>query len=631
MLLKRKKMMRLFAVLLYPMMLLPVLRFSDFSGKDLMELIEYISDEMSRQPIRFVWCKNTLPAAFIFTVLYILVWFLIITSMKNTRWGEEHGSARWEDARTLGRQLAAKKKMDQRFPVQLRQVEKACKAAGEGILTECKRLRERRKKDYIEWLQKNLIFTRRVLVSLDTEYCDNINILVIGGSGRLKSRGMIIPNIMQMNCNPVVTDPKGEILRKLGWLLEMNGYEIRVLDLVEHFRSHGYNPFSYFRSDEDVLLFVNNMWGAMEDKTATKGEQIWDDQAKNMMMSLCLYLYHYAPPDEQNLATIMLLFNNINDSEDKKVQDPVDQLFSRIPRDDSAFTYYMAWSTAAGRTLASIRATFSSRMSVFNLDSMKALTYKDEINLLDLATKKVAVFMVLPDNNSVYNFMAGTLYTQMFQHLYHYSDHVIRGALPRHVRFFMDEFANIALPNDYQKVLSTSRSRNVSFVIVVQDKQQIEAIFEKHHRTIFGNCSWHMFLGSLELETCKYFSEVIGKETVHTYTTTKSYGKQSGTSRQEQLIERSLMTPNELRGLKKRQCVLITPDHGVVLDTKFDMKNHPNYRYAADRKGDIPYVWGESPQSIGSVSRIDPHYSGELTPLPETDGELMDPDELERM
>lgn len=631
MLLKRKKMMKRFAMLLYPMLLIPVLRFSDFSGKDMFELIEYITDEMEQRPFRFVWCKNTLPVAMVFSLLYVMTWFLIITSMKNTRWGEEHGSSRWEDAVMLGRRLRSKKRWDQMLPVQKSQVNRISRELGEGFFARRRRLKERRRKDHIEWLRKNLIFTRHVLVDWDTEYCDNLNAMIIGGSGRMKSRGLIIPNIMQMNCNPVVTDPKGELLRKLGWLLEKNGYEIRVLDLVEHFRSHGYNPFPYFRSDEEVLVFVNNMWAAMEDKTAAKGEQIWDDQAKNMMMSLCLYLHHYAPPDEQNLSTVMELFNHINDSEDKKMPDPVDQLFAKIPRDDTAYTYYLAWSTAAGRTLASIRATFSSRMSVFNLPSMKALTYKDEMNLLDLATKKIALFMVIPDNNKVYNFLAGTLYTQMFQQLYDYSDHVIHGPLPKHVRFFMDEFANIALPDDYEKILSTARSRNVSFMIVIQDKQQLEALFKDYYRSIFGNCSWQMFLGSLELETCKYFSEILGKETVSVFTSTKNYGRQGGSSRQEQLIERDLLLPSELRGLKRKQCVLITPYHGVVLDDKFDMKRHPQYRDVADRKRDVPYIWGESPLSIGSVSILTDSYGGKLTPLPETDGELLDPDLLDAM
>ena len=595
MLLKRKQMMKSFAIMMYPAFLVLVIRFAPFHGKNLWEFIEYVNREMER-PMDFRWDTNTIPVVLTFTAVYVIVFFLIITSLKNTRYGEEHGSAKWLDATSLGRRLRAG------------------------------RIRGENNKE--DRYRRNILFTEKVLVSMNSS-CDNINTLILGGAGRMKSRSFIIPNIMQMNCNPVVTDPKGEILRKVGGLLRDNGYDVRVLDLVEHFRSHGYNPFPYFRSDDDILLFVNNMWDAMEDKTAAKGEQIWDDQAKNMMMSLCLYLYHFAPEDEQNLSTIMYMFNQIDDAEEKKTDDPVDQAFKNIPKQDTSYTYYMAWSTAKGRTLASIKATFASRMSVFNLESLKALTYHDEINILDLATGKVAIFMVIPDNNSVYNFLAGTLYTQMFQQLYDYADHVAYGALPHHVRFFMDEFANISLPNDYQKILSTSRSRNVSFVIVLQDKQQIEAIFEKYYRTIYGNCAWQLFLGSLELETCKYYSELLGKETIVAYTTSKNLGRQGGSTRQEQLIERELMKPDEIRSLPKKDCILITPYNGVVYDKKYNLKTHPFYDRISDSKGSKPYLWGESELSVGKILFMPQDYAGKLTPLPEPDGILMSNEELD--
>ena len=621
MLLQRKRMMTILSLTMYPVLLLLMMRLSSFSGGNLVKFIDFISDDVSVHPLRISWNRHTLPVCFIFTVAYAVIWFLIITSLKNTRFGEEHGSAKWVSADTLGRKLKARRSRSDR-----KERKKRLHEIRERYLLRNERkkaLKEEKRRSRNDLFRQNILFSDKVKVAMDTK-CENINTLILGGAGRMKSRGFIMPNIMQMNSNIVCTDPKGEILKKTGHLLKKNGYDVRVLDLVEHYRSHGYNPFPYFRSDDDILLFVNNMWGAMEDKTATKGEQIWDDQAKNMMMSLCLYLYHFAPKEEQNISNVMLMFNNINDSEDKKTADPVDRLFEKIPKDDTSYTYYKAWSSAVGRTLASIRATFSSRMSVFNLSSMKALTYKDEMNLLDLATKKVAIFMVIPDNNSVYNFMAGTLYTQIFQQLYDYADHVCNGPLPRHVRFMMDEFGNIALPNDYQKILSTSRSRNVSFVIVLQDKQQIEAIFEKYFRTIYGNCAWQLFLGSLELETCKYYSELLGKETIHAYTYTKNYGRQGGSSRQEQLIERDLMKPDEIRALPKRECVLYTPYYGVVRDLKYDMTRHPFYDQVSDGNGVPPYVWGEADLAVGSIRILGPNYAGKLVPLPKADGVLME-------
>ena len=607
MLLQRKRMMTLLAAIMYPILLLLMIRLSSFPGGNLVRFIDFLTDDVAAHPLNLSWNHYTFPVCFFFSVAYLVIWFVIITSLKNTRFGAEHGSAKWVSAGALGRKLQARRKR------------KWSKPKWESVSER----NERRKQEKEDLFRQNILFSDKVRVAMDTT-CENINTLILGGAGRMKSRGFMIPNIMQMNCNIVCTDPKGEILRKTGGLLKKNGYDVRVLDLVEHFRSHGYNPFPYFRSDDDILLFVNNMWGAMEDKTATKGEQIWDDQAKNMMMSLCLYLYHFAPEEEQNIANVMLMFNNINDSEDKQGSDPVDRLFEKIPKDDTSYTYYMAWSSAVGRTLASIRATFSSRMSVFNLTSMKALTYKDELSLLDLATEKVALFMVIPDNNSVYNFLAGTLYTQIFQQLYDYADHVCRGPLPRHVRFFMDEFGNISLPNDYQKILSTSRSRNVSFVIVLQDKQQIEAIFEKYYRTLYGNCAWQLFLGSLELETCKYYSELLGKETIHAYTYTKNYGRQAGSSRQEQLIERDLMKPDEVRALPKKQCVLYTPYYGVVRDLKYDMTRHPFYNQISDGNGVPPYTWGETDLAVGSIRILGPSYAGELTVLPKANGVLLD-------
>ena len=624
MLLQRKRMMTILSVTMYPVLLLLMMRLSSFPGGSLVKFIDFISEDVSVHPLRISWNRHTLPVCFIFTVAYVVIWFLIITSLKNTRYGEEHGSAKWVSADTLGRKLKARRSRSDR-----KERKKRLHEIRERYLLRNERkkaLKEEKRRSRNDLYRQNILFSDKVKVAMDTK-CENINTLILGGAGRMKSRGFIMPNIMQMNSNIVCTDPKGEILKKTGHLLKKNGYDVRVLDLVEHFRSHGYNPFPYFRSDDDILLFVNNMWGAMEDKTATKGEQIWDDQAKNMMMSLCLYLYHFAPKEEQNIANVMLMFNNINDSEDKKTADPVDRLFEKIPKDDTSYTYYKAWSSAVGRTLASIRATFSSRMSVFNLSSMKALTYKDEMNLLDLATKKVAIFMVIPDNNSVYNFMAGTLYTQIFQQLYDYADHVCNGPLPRHVRFMMDEFGNIALPNDYQKILSTSRSRNVSFVIVLQDKQQIEAIFEKYFRTIYGNCAWQLFLGSLELETCKYYSELLGKETIHAYTYTKNYGRQGGSSRQEQLIERDLMKPDEIRALPKHECVLYTPYYGVVRDLKYDMSRHPFYDQISDGNGVPPYVWGEADLALGGVRVLDPSYAGELTVLPKASGVLLEVEE----
>ena len=591
---ERKRMLKLFAVIIYPIMAVVVVRFSNFKGKSLMKLIDYMDKEMRERPYHFEVSITTIKILMVFTLIYVMIFFLIITSLKNTMPGIEHDSAHWENAKKISKKLQAKKGDEE-----------------------------------LEKQYKNILFSQNLRVSID-ERGANINTLVMGEPGTQKTRGFIIPNILQLNCNMVITDPKGEILKKTGNYLVSNGYDVRVLDLSDLVKSHGYNPFRYFRNDEDIFLFVNNMWASMDDKTAAKGEQIWSDLAKCMLMSFCLYLHHFAPKEEQNMTSVMKIFACIDDSENKKNDDPVDKLFKRIKRlGETSYGYYEMWNSAKGRTLASIRATFASRMAAFNLDTMKSLSYKDEMEILDLATKKVAIFMILSDSTSVYNFMAGTLYTQIFQQLYDYADHIADGPLPRHVRFFLDEFGNIALPDDYHRILSTSRSRNISFIMVLQNKQQIEAIFEKYYKTLYGDCAWYVFLGSHELETCKYYSELLGKYTVHAYTYSKNYGRQGGTTKQEQLIERDLMTPREVARLSKRKCIVYTDDKGAVLDRKYNLKRHTKYRFIADHKKDKVYDWGSSPLAVGSVNVVDNHYSGRLTALPEADGYLLDVDEYE--
>lgn len=476
----------------------------------------------------------------------------------------------------------------------------------------------------------NTLYTANVRVGMASR-AKNINCMIVGGAGTGKSRGFIIPNLIQMNCNPVITDPKGEILKMTGQLLKDNGYEIRVLDLIHHQKSHGYNPFAYFRNDDDILKFVNNMWDAMEDKEAQKGDPIWPLQAKNLMLSLCYYLYHFAPKEEQNMDMVISMANAISSSDEKKNPDEIAILFESIEdKTDTAYTYYTAWSVAQDATLTSITTTFKSKMAIFNLQSMKNLTYRDEMDLLDLATKKVAIFMVIPDSDKSYNFVAGTLYTQLFQQLYDLADDHFNGPLPRPVRFYMDEFANIALPDDYSKILSTSRSRNISFVIVLQAKQQLEALFEKQYQTIYSNCAYLLFLGSQEYETCEYYSKLLGKETITVINWTKNYGKGGGSSKQKQKVARELMTPDELRGLDDDRCVLYTAK-GVVYDFKYDLTKHPLYHKVADSDSDAKYDWGAARYMEDGSVRLMDTYHGPVTRLPTVNGELMDPEEIERM
>lgn len=604
---KRKNYM--IAVLcMYPVLLFLAVRLSSFPGGGLAAFIDYAGRELTERPFDVHFNNGTLRAVMIASFIYYAVSFLIISSIKNTRRGEEYGSARFESPGYINRLFKTRRK----------------------------KLTEDMKSMDIK--RTYTIYSKRIRVSVVSK-CSNINTLILGAPGTGKSRGFIIPNIMQMNCNMVITDPKGEIITKVGKLLRDNGYEIRVLDLKNHARSHGYNPFSYFRDENDVFLFVNNMWDAMSDKKAQKGEQIWDDQAKNMLMSIMLYLYYFAPPDEQNFDMVLEIMSVIDSSEETNgdsVPKKHERLFEMIPHDCTAYRYYTMWNSAKGRTLSSIVATLSAKMAVFSLSSMRKLTYHDEMDILDLATKKVAVFMILPDDNKVYNFIAGTLYTQMFQQLYNYADTVCHGPLPRHVRFFMDEFSNIALPDDYNKILSTSRSRNISFVIVLQDKSQIEALYKDTYRTLIADCAFKLFLGSGEYETCKYFSDILGKETISVYTYNKTFGMRGSTTRHESKQGRELMTPDELQNrLREDECIFYSNNRYAVRDKKTDISRHPLYKYIADGDNrENMYCWGEDRFSTGAVTRVGPGYKGDFTPLRikgTSEWELLDIEEIDKM
>ena len=604
----KRKMYTLAALCMYPVFLFMAVRLSSFPGGGLAAFIDFAGRELTERPFAVHFTKATLKAVLISSFIYYSVAFLIISSIKNTRRGEEYGSARFESPGYINRLFK----------------------------TDKKKLTDDMKNMELE--RTYTIYSKRIRVSVVSK-CSNINTLILGAPGTGKSRGFIIPNIMQMNCNMVITDPKAEILTKVGKLLIDNGYEIRVLDLKNHEKSHGYNPFEYFRDENDVFLFVNNMWEAMSDKRAHKGEQIWDDQAKNMLMSIMLYLYYFAPKDEQNFDMVLEIMSVIDSTENTNgdsVPKKHERLFEMIPHDCTAYRYYTMWNTAKGRTLSSIVATLSAKMAVFSLSSMRKLTYHDEMDILDLATKKVAVFMILPDDNKVYNFIAGTLYTQMFQQLYNYADTVCHGPLPRHVRFFMDEFSNIALPDDYNKILSTSRSRNISFAIVLQDKSQIEALYKDTYRTLIADCAFKLFLGSGEYETCKYFSDILGKETISIYTYNKTYGMRGSTTRNESIQGRELMTADELQNrLREDECIFYSNNKYAVKDKKMDISLHPLYKYIADgeNKENI-YRWGDDRYSEGSVMRIGSGYKGAFTPLKtneDREWELLDNEEIEEM
>lgn len=498
----------------------------------------------------------------------------IYDSLKNTRPGEEHGSARWATVREINKKYAAKEVVFPEAP---------------------------------KWMQ-DMILTNRARLGFDFyRHGKNGNTLIWGGPGTWKSRGYIIPNLMQMNCNYVVTDPKGELAKKCGDMLRRMGYRVIVFDVSNPEKSVCYNPFVYFRNDMDVLDFVNNFFSSQEQKDSLKENQFWDDMAKNLMMAFCFLLYHEAPKEEQNMATVLQLLQAAEVSEEDGFMSPVDMIFAKLEKEKPghiAVGYYKSYHKGGPKTLQSIQSTLSSKLAYFNMEALQKLTITDDIDIRSFATQKTALFCVTPDSKASLNFLIGTLYQQMFQQLYDLADNVYDGPLPIHIRFLLDEFANIALPDDYQKILSTARSRNISFAIVLQDKSQIEKIFDTIYKTLMACCSEWLFLGSNEKETCEYFSALVGKETVMVRSTSISHGMNANYTVQYTPTQRDLMTADEMRRKSNKLAILIIEGENALKDEKYNMKKHPNYYMVAEgknlkRKKEPAkiYDWGSTKQA----------------------------------
>lgn len=544
-------------------------------------------EKMADEPWSFDLGKHTIRGILIVSFFYFFIVLIALDSIKNYRFDEEFGSAKWGSIRTIN------KKYKTREPV---------------IDV----------KDIPLWRQ-DVLLTMKTRMGYDfyrPDHQRNLNTLIIGGSGSWKTRGYIMPNIMQMNASYVVTDPKGELAKKMGNMLKQFGWEVKVFDVIHPDKSICYNPFVYFREDKDVLQFVNNFFTATDAAkgggNVNKQDPFWDDQAKNLMLAFTLLLYHHAPVEEQNLGMVLELLHNAKVSEEDDIPSPVDIIFTKLKAeapDDTAVGFYYDYKVAAGKTAKSIQSTLSARLSFFNLDILDKLTRTDDIDIRSFGEKRTALFMVIPDNDTSFNFLIGTLYQQMFQQLYDLADHVYDGPLPVHVRFLMDEFANIHLPDDYEHILSTARSRNVSFTIVLQDISQIKALFEKVYQSIIGNCDEILFLGSNEKETCEYMSALCGKETVYIKSYSRSFGRNANYTVNTQKQQRDLMFPDEMRRKANQIAILIIRGEYPILDRKYDMKRHKLYKYVPEgknlkREKEPVYIydWGTTELSQGSVT-----------------------------
>ncbi len=535
-------------------------------------------DEIFAEPFAIDLCRDSLRSVLLFNLIYLLGIGIYISMQKNYRRGEEHGSARWGDASKVNRKYEAKPASD------------------------------------------NKLLTQHVRIGLDgTKHRRNLNVLVIGGSGAGKTRFYCKPNLMQANTSFVVLDPKGEQVRAVGNLLREKGYEVKVLDLINMEKSHCYNPFVYLRNDNDVQRLVTNLFKSTTPKGAQTSDAFWDNAAQMLLLALIFYLKYEAPEDEQNFAMVMEMLRAGDVDEDNNMPSPLDNLFYDLEKTEPnhiALKYYRSYHSGAAKTLKSIQITLAARLEKFNLESLAALTITDELELNTLGEKKTAIFALIPDNDTSFNFLVSILYTQLFQQLFEVADKKYGGSLPVHVHFLMDEFANVSLPDDFDKILSVMRSRGVSVSIILQNLAQLKALFEKQWESIVGNCDEFVYLGGNEQATHKYVSELLGKETIATNTYGQSYGMRGNYTKNDQQAGRELLTPDEVRMLDNQYALLFIRGERPIKDFKFDILKHPNISLTEDGKGK-PYIHGDTSGAAFTI---------ELTnqPLPEDDAKAIE-------
>ena len=558
-------------ILLYCLGVFPVvwlaLLIAPYLKDGLMGLVKHFGVVMNH-PFRITLCEDSLKAVLILLLCYGLAIGVFLSAQHNYRRREEHGSAKWGMPGQINRKYAEAAKT------------------------------------------KNKILTQNVSVGLDgRKHRRNLNTLVCGGSGAGKTRFFAKPNIMNANTSFVVLDPKGELLRDTGNLLQTKGYDIRVLDLINMEKSHCYNPFVYLHSDNDIQRLVTNLFKNTTPKGSQSQDPFWDQAATMLLLALIFYLHYEAPPEEQNFSMVMEMIRAGEVKEDdESYQSTLDILFERLEmrnQEHIALKYYRSYHSGSGKTLKSIQITLISRLEKFNLESLAGITQNDEMELWSLGEKKTAVFAVIPDNDSSFNFLVGMLYTQLFQQLYYQADIIHGGRLPVHVHFVMDEVPDVALPDEFDKLLSTMRSREISVSIIIQNLAQLKALFEKQWESIVGNCDEFLYLGGNEQSTHEYVSKLLGKETIDTNTYGQSRGRNGSYSTNWQIAGRELMTPDEVRMLDNRYALLFIRGEYPVEDFKYDILKHPNIGLTTDG-GAAPYRHGEDLISIASL-RLNEH------------------------
>ena len=537
----------LLCLFLYIPVLWLALLLAPYWGGGLPELLEKLTAAL-QSPLEITWTERSAPSIFICTQLYMFGLTLYFSTRGRTRDGEEHGSARWGSARAVNKEFSQRK--------------------------------------------GNKILTKHIRLGLDTHrHRRSLNVLVIGGSGAAKTRSYVLPNILEANTNYVITDPKSEVLLATGGYLKRQGYDIRVLNLVNLAESDGYNPFRYLRDEKDVLKLVTNLIQATTPKGSHESDPFWTKAETALLQAIILMLVEDAPPEEQNFSTVMTVMEYAEVKEEQETVSPLDMLFRDLERrhpKSVAVRQYKVFKQAAGKTAKSILISAAVRLAAFNLPQIRAITDHDDMDLYSLGEKKCALYAVIPDNDTSMNFLVSLLYSQVFQALYYSADQIHHGSLPRHVHWLLDEFAAMPLPG-FTRELATMRSRNISASTIIQNMAQIKALYKDDWETIPGNSDTLIYLGGNEASTHEYISKALGKSTIDTKTHGETKGRSGSYSTNSQMSGRELLSPDEVRKLDNRYAILFIRGADPVMDQKYDLMRHPAVKYTS-LGGGPPYI-----------------------------------------
>ena len=544
-----------------------------YAYEDGMNLFQWMGrfSQVLERPFSIGWTAHTPKFMLVSLIIYAFGIALYYSGRENRRPGEEYGSAKWGDPKAL-----------------------------------CQKYMDHQHKE------ANIILTQRVRLGMDGYKTQrNMNILVIGGSGSGKTRYFCKPGLYSANCSYLVTDPKGELLKAAGGLLLSLGYEVRVFNLIDPEQSDCYNPFVYVREEKDVLSLIDNLIKNTTPRNASSNDPFWEKAEVALDSALMLYLIHEAPQDEQNFETMLYMMNFADvREEDEQYRSPLDMLFRALEEEQPAHVavkQYKVFKQAAGKTAKSILVTAAVRLAAFNIPQYAAMTSMDEMDFGSLGERKRAIFCVIPVNDSSMNYLVGMLYTQCFQELYRRADLKYNGRLPVPVRVLQDEWANVAQPESYPKILATCRSYNIGLNIIVQNVQQIKALYEKEHESIIGNCDTLLFLGGgNEPASLEFIVKLLGRETLATRTRGLTKGRNGSSTTNYQQTGRDLMTIDEVRKLDTNKAILFIRGEDPVIDRKYNLKRHPNIKLTLDGKAK-PYI--HKPQSAPDYALPDLPYA----------------------